>query len=121
MLRVVLVAIAMFGAVAPAFADHPETMYRDLIRPNGHPRADAVFNADLKRCYERTGADRNRSDTTVFKRCMLGLGYRWQYTHVIHDRPAKVQPDDTWIDPDTGDRCRTIMFLGIEGSSCGNF
>ena len=121
MLRFLLVSCAVIASASPALADHPETMYRDLIRPNGHPRAGAIFNADLDRCYRRTGADRDRADTPAFRRCMLGLGYRWHYTHMIRERAAKTPPDDSWIDPETGDRCHTIKFLGVEGSSCGNF
>ena len=57
-------------------------VYRDLIRPHGHPRSAAVSQAALDFCYSQTGDIRGLADTAAFKQCMLGRGYRWQKTSV---------------------------------------
>jgi hypothetical protein len=57
-------------------------MYRDLIRPHGHPRGAAVSQAALDFCYSQTGDIRGLADTAAFKQCMLSRGYRWQKTSV---------------------------------------
>jgi hypothetical protein len=49
-----------------AQAYHSEYTYHDLVRPNGKPRSDAVFQADINFCYAQTGASRDR-DTPAFK------------------------------------------------------
>ncbi len=75
MKRAILAAAILFAAMPAARADIDN--YRDLIRPNGHARSDAVFNAAIEFCYAQTGANRNRLDTPAFKTCMRGRGYRW--------------------------------------------
>jgi len=61
--------------------------YRDLIRPHGHHRSAAVFQAKLNACYKQTGASRFRDDTPAFKKCMLSRGFKWQYASA--DRPSR--------------------------------
>jgi hypothetical protein len=71
-----IVAALVLAATAGAQARSLDN-YRDLIRPHGQPRSDAVFNGNLDACYATTGASRYRSDSPAFKNCMLGRGYRW--------------------------------------------
>jgi hypothetical protein len=66
--------------------------YRDLIRPHGHPRSDAIHQADLDYCYSQTGTMRAFADTPAFKQCMLTRGYRWQTTRVLGDSPGVPAP-----------------------------
>ena len=60
----------------------------DLIRPHGHPRSDAIHQADMDYCYNQTGDIRDFADTPAFKQCMLTRGYRWQSTR-IHGTPPE--------------------------------
>jgi hypothetical protein len=86
---------------------HYEMHYRDIIRPHGHKRSDAVHNSALSFCYGQTGLSREAADTQAFKDCMMGRGFRWLSTKLVQDAPSR-QKDDTFIDPDTGMSCRNI-------------
>jgi hypothetical protein len=123
MKRAIIISVLLFCGSADAHADHFEMMYRDLIRPGGQPRSDAVYQENLDFCYGQTGADRNLADTPAFKQCMLGRGYRWQYTHDVSDQPAPSRhkkPAKTWIDPDTGLTCHHGTFMGVAATNCSN-
>ena len=69
-------AALLLAATAGAQAASVDT-WRDLVRPHGHKRSDAVSRAALDACYAATGASRFRAATPAFKQCMLGRGYRW--------------------------------------------
>jgi hypothetical protein len=51
----VIAAVVLLAGIASAGADGAtvQERYRDLIRPHGHPRSDAVHQADLDYCYNR--------------------------------------------------------------------
>jgi hypothetical protein len=53
---IIACALLLAGTFA-AQAYHYETTYNDLVRPNGQPRGDATYNADLNFCYRQTGAN----------------------------------------------------------------
>jgi hypothetical protein len=84
------VAILAAGMVSSASAStHGETTYYDTIRPHGHPRSDAVYNANLNACYSSSGESRTAVyDTPAFKQCMLTRGYRFEFTKVVQDPPS---------------------------------
>jgi len=64
-------------------------MYYDTIRPNGHPRSDAIHNASVNACYTASGQSRTAIyDTAAFKKCMLSRGYRYEYANVVQDPPT---------------------------------
>ena len=85
---VIGIAVILLASGATAHADQVvNEMYRDLIRPHGHPRGAADSQAALDYCYSQTGDIRGLADTAAFKQCMLGRGYRWQTTRV-KGRPA---------------------------------
>jgi hypothetical protein len=76
-------ALLLSGTFA-AQAYHSDDTYYDLVRPNGQPRSDAIFDADLNFCYAQTGANRyGLGDTPAFKQCMLGRKWRWESTRII--------------------------------------
>jgi len=89
MQRTIITTVLLLGALVGAHASSLDT-YRDLIRPNGHPRSNAIHQADLDFCYRRTGASRYRPDTPAFKQCMLGRGYRWTSVRIERTPPAVV-------------------------------
>jgi hypothetical protein len=63
--------------------------YYDTIRPHGHSRGDAVYNANVNACYSSSGESRTAVyDTPAFKQCMLSRGYRFEYTKVVQDPPS---------------------------------
>jgi hypothetical protein len=94
MIRTVIVAMVVLAGMAGARADGiAQEHYRDLIRPHGHPRSDAVHQADLNYCYSQTGASRAFPDTPAFKQCMLVRGYRWQSTSVVNTPNAVPMPN----------------------------
>jgi hypothetical protein len=84
------VAILAAGMVSSASAStHGETTYYDTIRPHGHPRSLAVYNANLNACYSTSGESRTAVyDTPAFKQCMLTRGYRFEFTKVVQDPPS---------------------------------
>jgi hypothetical protein len=86
----ILISALILSNIAGGRADHLDNMYRDQIRPHGHVRSDAIYDANLDACYDQTGADRNVADAATFKKCMLMHGWRWQYARLIRDAaPAK--------------------------------
>lgn len=76
---IVPVAAMLIAGAAATRAEAAGETYYDLIRPNGHPRPEAVWQAALDYCYNQTGADRTARDTAEFRQCMLGRHYRWIY------------------------------------------
>jgi hypothetical protein len=82
----IAIAVALLGGIAETYAN-TDDVYHDLVRPNGQPRDDATFQADLNFCYGQTGASRYQQDTSAFKQCMLGR--KWQWTSVRKSGTAK--------------------------------
>lgn len=77
-------SVALMSGLAGAHAGTNDTYY-DLVRPNGHARNDATFEADLNFCYGQTGGGRYRPDTPAFKQCMLGRKWRWESVKTVRD------------------------------------
>jgi hypothetical protein len=98
MKRALLISVMLLASVAGAHADYVDTMYYDLIRPHGHSRSEAIYQANPDACYSQTGASRTRADGQAFKKCMLVRGYRWQYTRLVRDSPPA--NEDTSSPPD---------------------
>jgi hypothetical protein len=88
----------VLGTVAGAHATSLDN-YRDLIRPHGQKRSDAVFQATLDACYAQTGASRFHADTPAFKQCMLGRGFRWTWVRNVPEPRARASEPDTSYDP----------------------
>jgi hypothetical protein len=89
----------LLTSVVGAQANHYNVIYHDLIRPNGHPRAAAIGNANLEACFSQTGDSRVRSDSPGMKRCMAAHGYRWVSTRLVRDPVAPAvpeNPDQDW-------------------------
>jgi hypothetical protein len=107
MIRTLVVTALVICSVSQAYAStHPVITYRDMIRPNGHKRSDAVGNAALNLCYRKTGLSRYEADTQPIKDCMMTQGYQWVSTKQVQDPLSK--SDDTFIDPHTGMSCRNV-------------
>lgn len=106
----IIVTTALLLGTAVAAQAQPVNAYRDLIRPNGHPRNDAIHKADLSFCYQQTGQSRYSLDGPAFKKCMLSRGYRliWQRDIASGSRQAAPSydlgpiPDSYQPWPDTG-------------------
>jgi hypothetical protein len=112
MKKVIVTTALVIASLSPAFASsHYETMYHDNIRPNGHPRSDAVYNAALDDCYRQTGLARDARDTQAFRDCMATHDYRWVYTKEVRDPPSRrvtnAIPKGHYIDPDHGLICHS--------------
>ncbi len=99
----IIVSIVFLAGVANAGPQRQMT-YRDLIRPHGQPRSDAIYDRNLDYCYSQTGADRTLDDTPAFKKCMLGRGYRWLSTRLVGTsaRSATITYDHDSKDPAVG-------------------
>jgi hypothetical protein len=82
MARAIVILILLLAGSAAADAQTVNEVYRDLIRPGGHPRGAADSQAALDYCYGQTGDIRGLADTVAFKQCMLTRGYRWQRTQI---------------------------------------
>jgi hypothetical protein len=97
MRRAIIISVILLASTAAVQADQVvNEMYRDLIRPNGHPRGADASRAALDYCYSQTGDIRGLADTAAFKQCMLGRGYRWQRTQ-IKGKPAPTNGVDDCI------------------------
>ena len=110
MKKVILAATFALVSLSPALASPLyDQMYHDNIRPNGHPRPQAVYDAALDDCYSQTGLARDAKDTQAFKDCMATHDYRWVYSRPVRDTPSKratyAIPKGHFIDPDTGLIC----------------
>jgi hypothetical protein len=79
--RTLFIAVALCG-ISDALAGTMDNYY-DLVRPNGHGRGDAAFQADLDVCYRQTGASRYRQDTPAFRQCMLGRNWQWKSVRTV--------------------------------------
>jgi len=116
--KVILAAALTLGSLSSALASsHYDTMYHDNIRPNGHPRPQAVYDAALDDCYNQTGLARDAKDTQAFKDCMATHDYRWVYSRPVRDTPSKratyAIPKGHFIDPDTGLICHNTGIASI--------
>jgi len=103
MKRTLVVTALLIGSVLTAQA-RPVNAYYDLIRPNGHPRSDAIHQRDMNYCYAKTGASRYRLDNAAMKQCMLSRGYRFMWGRNVPDQPyvsnqPYVPPTEDWTPP----------------------
>lgn len=113
MRHAIIIAGLLVGSFTAAQASsHYETSYRDLVRPNGQPRSEAVYDAALDFCYARTGLSRTAADTRAFKDCMRGRGYRWLVTKEVRDAPSEAE-DDRYIDQYTGMSCKDYGGIAV--------
>jgi hypothetical protein len=89
-----LAVLSLLCISAPyAQADHMEYAYHDTIRPHGHKRPDAVGEANIRLCDERTGV--YHGATAAYKRCMRELGYRYVSRRLVRTpAPLQESPDD---------------------------
>jgi hypothetical protein len=85
----IISAILLVASAAGARAEMVNG-YRDLIRPHGQPRSEAIYQASVNFCYGQTGANRDLRDTREFKQCMLTRGYYWEFSRPARDAPAAV-------------------------------
>jgi hypothetical protein len=105
MKRLVLAAIVLLGTQLAAHADYVN--YTNMLK---QPRSDAELNADVQYCDQRVGPNwRGVPTSAAYKSCMRSRGWRFDWERV----------ERTWIDPDTGNRCHSI--LGGVGSECSNY
>jgi hypothetical protein len=100
MRRTLLTTALLLGTMLGAQA-RPVNAYYDLIRPNGHPRSDAIHQADMAACYHQTGASRYRLDTPAYRKCMLGRGYRWMWGRNVPDPPSSASDSFSSTSPDS--------------------
>src|SRR5690349_5600558 len=108
MKRNILVAALLIATTLGAHADN--TVYKNILK---QPRNDDALQADGTYCDWQVGRDRNGVPTSAaYKKCMLGRGWRYQYT-------TRTPAEKTWTDPETGLTCHEI--LGGFGSECSNF
>jgi hypothetical protein len=84
---IIILVMLLAGSVAADAGQTVNELYRDLVRPHGHPRGAADSQAALDFCYGQTGDIRGLADTPAFKQCMLGRGYRWQRTKIEGKAP----------------------------------
>jgi hypothetical protein len=82
-----ILSALLIGLASNAYAStHSEKMYRDLIRPGGKPRSDAIYSTAVNGCYTQTHESRTALyDTPAYKACMLQKGYRYLWTKVLQD------------------------------------
>src|SRR4051794_29204476 len=87
MKRVILAGMLLLGAEVNAQADHKIFNWHDTIRPGGHKRGDAAFEADVNYCNGVAGVQ-STYVTAAYKACMRGRGYSYQSTKTARDPSA---------------------------------
>jgi hypothetical protein len=109
MKRAIVAATLFFGAMVAAQADNDT--YIDNTKGG---RGNDALHAAANSCAQIYGMPQNGTPTSrQFNRCMLGYGWRFQFTTLSPKRkPAPVQPDDdSW----SFDGC---IFNPTSSSSC---
>ena len=101
MKRAIIACVSLLVGTFAAQAYHSEYTYYDLVRPNGKSRSDAIFDADIRFCQAKTGANRYR-DTPAFKQCMLGRKWRFESVKTVQS-PSKRRLDCFDMIPSCGD------------------
>jgi hypothetical protein len=96
----IAISVALTCGLGGAYAGSNDTYY-DLVRPNGQPRDDATFEADLGFCYKQTGASRYRQDTPAFKQCMLARKWRWETVRITRSPSSGGSPNFDSPSPDS--------------------
>jgi hypothetical protein len=114
----IIAAAVVLGSLSPVLASsHYETTWHDNIRPNGHPRSQAISDAAVNFCYDQIGLDRTVRVAHAFKDCMTTRGYTRVSTRLVQNRPdkspARKLAKDQFIDPDTGLVCHNTGFASI--------
>ena len=115
------VAAAALVTVLSLGAARADTyLFTDTLRPGGHARSDAAFQADEHRC----GADANDhfGNVAAFKKCMRAHG--WVADAYKPDPPrsranSHLAPGDDYISADTGMSCKDVGGIGICGPPRG--
>jgi hypothetical protein len=93
MKRIIIAAALLLGtATAVAAQAPPQTMYKDLIRPNGQKRSAGVYQADVDACYRQTGGSPYYPDSAAMKKCMLSHGYRFMWQRGFASSSARAAP-----------------------------
>jgi len=98
MKRISMILLLIGMSVTHAHADHIEYTYHDTIRPHGHKRPDAVGEANIRLCDERTGI--HEGATPAYKKCMRELGYRYVSRRLVRTpEPLQEAPDEESYPP----------------------
>jgi hypothetical protein len=98
MKRISMTLLLIGLSVTHARADHIEYTYHDTIRPHGHKRPDAVGEANIRLCDERTGI--HEGATPAYKKCMRELGYRYVSRRLVRTpEPLQESPDEDSYPP----------------------
>ena len=64
MQRAIIISVILLASASAARADQVvNEVYRDLVRPHGHPRGAAASRAALDFCYGQTGDIKGLADT----------------------------------------------------------
>lgn len=81
----------------------PQVMYKDLVRPNGQPRSQVVYQADVNACYGQTGGNPYIPDSAAMKKCMLSRGYQFMWQRGFNRASVRTvasrsgSSDDDWV------------------------
>jgi hypothetical protein len=99
MKRVIVASAALLASVLCAQAEHSLDNYHDL-RPNGHKRSEATFEADVASCKRLTHDSIYRPDSRAMKRCMMRRSWQWQSSQWVEDPPEQPSSNSTvdWTD-----------------------
>ena len=87
-----ILSALLIGLASNAYAStHSEKMYRDLIRPDGKPRSDAVYSTAVNGCYAQTHESLTALyDTPAYKACML----QKRISLLVDEGPARPRARD---------------------------
>ena len=115
MKKLIVAAASTLMSLSSALASsHYDTMYYDNIRPNGHPRPQAVYDAALDAWPDRAGA---RCQGHASLQGLHGNAYRWVYSRPVKDTPSKRLANAIskghFIDRDTGLICHNTGIASI--------
>jgi len=98
MKRITITTVVLLGTAVAAQAA-PQTMYKDLVRPNGQKRSEAVYQADVNACYRQTGGSPYLPDSAAMKKCMLSRGYRFMWQRGFASGSVRSAPSSAYVDP----------------------
>ncbi len=93
-LTLVIAVLATGLASSVSASTHGDSTYYDTIRPHGHPRSDAIYNASVNACYRSSARAAPPCTIPMLQELYALTRLPLPYTNVVKTRRAL--PSERW-------------------------